>query len=44
MLEELNRPADALEVYRQVLVLDPAEQDVIDAANRLELQLKGQTL
>ncbi len=44
MLEELNRPADALEVYRQVLVLDPAAQDVIDAVDRLELQLEGQTL
>ncbi len=44
MLEELNRPADALEVYRQVLVIDPAAQDVIDAVGRLELQLEGQTL
>jgi tetratricopeptide (TPR) repeat protein len=44
MLEELNRPSDALEVYRQVLVMDPAAQDVIDAVDRLELQLEGQTL
>ncbi len=44
MLEELNRPTDALEVYRQVLVLDPAAQDVIDAVERLELKLEGQTL
>jgi tetratricopeptide (TPR) repeat protein len=44
ILEELDRPEEALEVYRQVLVIDPFSPDVKDAISRLELQFEGQTL
>ncbi len=44
MLEELGRPADALEVYRQVLAIHPQDADVADAAGRLVKTLEGQTL
>lgn len=44
ILEELDRPADALEVYKRVLVLHPSAPDVLDAIDRLSLQLNGQAL
>lgn len=44
ILEELGRPADALEVYRQVLAIHPQDADVAGAADRLVKTLEGQTL
>ncbi len=44
ILEELGRPADALEVYRQVLAIHPQDADVAGAADRLVRTLEGQTL
>ncbi len=44
MLEELGRPEEALEVYRQVLDIHPHMPDVAQAIERLELELDGQTL
>lgn len=44
ILEELGRPEDALEVYRQVLAIHPQDADVADAADRLVKTLEGQTL
>ncbi len=44
ILEELERPADAIEVYREVLALNPHAEGVGDAVARLEIQLEGQSL
>ena len=44
MLEELGRPGEALEVYRQVLDIHPHMPDVAEAIERLELELNGQAL
>jgi len=44
ILENLERPADALEVYHAVLALNPASTDVQEAVSRLELELEGQAL
>ena len=44
ILEDLGRPADALEVYRAILALNPASIDMQKAADRLELELEGQAL
>lgn len=44
ILEELDRPEGALEVLRQVHLMHPADAQVADAVERLELQLGGRTL
>jgi hypothetical protein len=44
ILEDLGRPADALEVYRAILALNPASIDMQKAADRLELELEGRAL
>ncbi len=44
ILEQLERPEDALEAYRAVLALHPASPEMRDAVARLEQQLEGQAL
>lgn len=44
VLEELERPEDALEVYRAVLDLNPHAEGVNEAVERLDIQLEGQSL
>lgn len=44
IMEELERPADALEVYEMVLAIHPNADVALDAVARLELQLEGQAL
>lgn len=44
VLEQLERPAEALEVYRHVLALHPHAEGVSDAVDRLSIQLEGQSL
>ena len=44
ILEELERPSDALEIYRRVLEINPHAPGVSEAADRLEIELQGQTL
>lgn len=44
ILEELERPDDALEVYEAVLALNPQSQSVQDAVARLQVALEGQSL
>lgn len=44
ILEELDRPEDALDVLREVRRIHPADAQVADAVERLELQLGGRTL
>jgi tetratricopeptide (TPR) repeat protein len=44
ILEELSRPEDALDVYRQVLAIHPQDADVAGAVDRLVKSLEGQTL
>ncbi|WP_353652415.1 tetratricopeptide repeat protein [Loktanella sp. PT4BL] len=44
MMEELERPEDALEVYEMVLAINPNAREALEAVDRLELQLEGQAL
>lgn len=44
IMENLDRKADALEVYEAVLALHPTSADVQEAADRLKLELEGQAL
>lgn len=44
VLEEMERPAQALEVYREVLAIHPRAEGVIEAVERLEIELEGQAL
>ncbi|MEM8536267.1 MAG: tetratricopeptide repeat protein [Pseudomonadota bacterium] len=44
ILEELQRPADALEVYQMILALHPHATEANAGAARLELELEGQSL
>ncbi len=44
VLEELERPADALEIYQEVLALNPHAEGVAEAVKRLDIQLEGQSL
>ena len=44
VLEELERPDQALEVYRAILALHPHAEGVADAVTRLEVSLEGQSL
>jgi len=44
ILEELERPKDALEVWQQVAALSPADPEVAEVIDRLETQMTGETL
>lgn len=44
ILEGLERPEDAREVYRAVLEIYPLDTDTLDALARVNLQLEGQAL
>ena len=44
ILEELDRPNDALDVYRMVIEINPHAPGVTEAVDRLEIELQGQTL
>ena len=44
ILEEIERPEDALMVYREVLAIHPHAEAVQDAINRLEIELEGRSL
>ncbi|WP_018302483.1 tetratricopeptide repeat protein [Wenxinia marina] len=44
ILQELDRPEDAVEVLRQVHAMHPADETVADALEQLELMLGGRTL
>lgn len=44
IMEELQRPKDALELYRRVLDFNPQSAEVQASVARLELQLEGQSL
>jgi tetratricopeptide (TPR) repeat protein len=44
ILEELDRPQDALEIYARILEIAPNAEGVQDAADRLTVKLDGVTL
>ena len=44
ILEEIDRPAQALEAYRAALTLHPHMQGVIEAVSRLEAKTSGSSL
>ena len=44
ILEDLNRPDDAMELYQMILAINPNSSTVLEAAALLELQLEGQSL
>lgn len=44
IMEGLERPEDALEVYQTILGIYPLNQNAIDAISRLEEQLEGQSI
>ena len=44
IMEELQRPDDALELYQMVLQINPQSSEAKDALARLELQLEGLSL
>ncbi|MGJ8621459.1 MAG: tetratricopeptide repeat protein [Yoonia sp.] len=44
IMEELERPADAKELYDMILEINPQSVETQEAAARLELQLEGQSL
>lgn len=44
ILEQLERPEEALEAYRASLAIHPHQQQVIDSVQRLELASAGQSL
>ena len=44
IFEELERPKQALEVYRAALAIHPNQVGVLEAVKRLEIQLQGQDL
>jgi tetratricopeptide (TPR) repeat protein len=44
LLEEMGRPADALEVWRKVAEINPQDPDAAAAAARLSLLVEGRTL
>ncbi|WP_417628240.1 tetratricopeptide repeat protein [Pararhodobacter aggregans] len=44
ILEQLERPEEALEAYRASLAIHPHQQQVIDSVRRLELASAGQSL
>lgn len=44
ILEELDRPDDALEIYDMVLEINPQSAEALSAVDRLKLKLEGQAL
>lgn len=44
IMEELERPQDALELYQMILTLNPMSAEALDSVDRLQLQLEGQAL
>ena len=44
IMEDLDRPAQALDIYRAILQIYPTYDGVVDAVDRLELALEGQAL
>jgi tetratricopeptide (TPR) repeat protein len=44
IMEELQRPEDALELYEMILAINPQSQEVLGTVDRLKLQLEGQAL
>ncbi len=44
IMEELERPADALELYQMVLAMNPNATEALASVDRLQLQLEGQAL
>ena len=44
IMEELERPEDALELYEMVLAMNPSSTEVQGSVDRLKLQLEGQSL
>jgi tetratricopeptide (TPR) repeat protein len=44
IMEELQRPDDALELYEMILSINPNSEEVLGAVDRLNLQLEGQAL
>lgn len=44
ILQELDRPDDALEVFRRIEALSPNSPDLAEVIGALELQLEGQAL
>lgn len=44
IMEELQRPDDALELYEMILSINPNSEEVLGAVDRLKLQLEGQAL
>ena len=44
IFEELERPKQALEVYKAALAINPHQVGVVEAVKRLEAQLQGQDL
>ncbi len=44
ILQELDRPLEALEVYRKIEQISPNSPDLAQAIERLEVQLEGSTL
>jgi len=44
IMEELERPEDALELYEMILAINPNSEEVLAALARLNLQLEGQAL
>ncbi|WP_296418469.1 tetratricopeptide repeat protein [Pseudooctadecabacter sp.] len=44
VLEELGRPEDALDIWRQLADFSPADADIAEVIDRLTTQLAGETL
>lgn len=44
IMEELERPVDALEVYEMILDINPKSAEILESVDRLKLQLEGQSL
>ncbi|MDP5086150.1 MAG: tetratricopeptide repeat protein [Yoonia sp.] len=44
IMEELQRPEDALELYRMILEINPNSAETLGSVERLQLQLEGQAL
>ena len=44
ILEELERPEQSLEIYREVLAINPHAEGVTEAVDRLKIELEGRSL
>ncbi len=44
IMQELERPADALELYELILAINPKSEEARQSVEALKLQLEGQTL